>query len=93
MTESSIEPVILITAVEVVVACLSVEAVVRTVADDDVVTRASVDVFDGDETVCAVACVLALGGGEPDDVVSSGELSSIGTITTINGVVACSTLE
>ena len=50
------------------------------------------DVFDGDEAVFAIACVLALGGSEPDDVVFPGELSSIGASSTIDGVVAFAAL-
>ena len=83
----------MITAIKVVVACLTAEPVVRTVAYDGVVARTRVDVFDGDQAIFSIAGVLALGGVEPDDVVFTGELSGIGAVTTIHGVVAFSAIE
>ena len=64
-------------AEELVVSVLTVECVVSAVSFDDVVAGTGIDVFDGDESVNAIASVLPAGGVEIDAVVSARELSGI----------------
>ena len=57
---------------------MSVEDVVGVIARDAVVAGTGIDVFDGDEAVCAITCVLPVGGVEVDAVGTGRELSGIG---------------
>ena len=75
---SAIKCVVAKGAVEPVVVVLSVEDVVGVIARDAVVAGTRVDVFDGDQTVCAITCVLPVGGVEVDAVGAGRELSCIG---------------
>ena len=65
---TAVEDIISTAAIELVVAVLSVEGVGRTVAVDNIVTAAGVDIFNGDESVTPITCVLPACGVEIDAV-------------------------
>ena len=74
-------------AIETVISVLTIEGVGHSVALDDVIAGAGIDVFDGDQTVSAITGVLPARGIEIDAVVSARELSGIASATAIDGVV------
>ena len=80
-------------AIETVISVLTIEGVGHSVALDDVIAGAGIDVFDGNQAISAITCVLPSRGLEVDAIGARRELSGIAPAAAMDDVVAVSTVE